>query len=266
MPLNSYHLSGGYGSQLILENVNLELHSGEWLSLIGANGSGKSTLIKLLSRILTPVTGTVLLDGKSVHKLPPSVVARSLAILPQQQAIPRGLTVEQFVSLGRTPHQSWYQWDLQTEDKKQVEKAIAETALDSMRDRAVENLSGGERQRAFLALALAQNPKILLLDEPTTYLDLHYQLQLLELLKKLNQQGLTIITVLHEINLASRYSDRLALLKQGRLYAVDEVNTVLTPENLRAVFGVEVAIINTPVGQQIYPLAVSEENHLSTVI
>lgn len=266
MPLRSYNLSAGYNSELVLQNVNLELNPGEWLSLIGANGSGKSTFIKLLSRILTPRGGSVLLDGKSVHLLSPAKVAQVLAILPQQQTIPKGLTVQQLVSLGRTPHQSWYQWDLGEDDKKQVEKAIAETALESMRDRAVESLSGGERQRAFLALALAQNPRILLLDEPTTYLDLHYQLQLLELLKTLNHRQLTIVTVLHEINLASRYSHRLALLKQGKLYAVGDVNTVLTPENLRAVFGVEVAIIETPVGKQIYPIAVSEENDLPTTI
>jgi iron complex transport system ATP-binding protein len=264
MPLSSKHLSGGYGSRLILNGINLELHRGEWLSLIGANGSGKSTLIKLLSRILTPVRGTVLLDGRDIHHLPPTEVARSLAILPQQQTVPKGLTVEQLVSLGRTPYQSWYQWELQAEDRRQVALALQQTALESMRDRAVTQLSGGERQRAFLALALAQNPEILLLDEPTTYLDLRYQLQLLELLKKLNQQGLTIITVLHEINLASRYSDRLALLKDGELHTVGAVNTVLTPENLATVFGVEVAIMDTPIGQQVYPIAVSETHNLSS--
>ncbi|MFP4007780.1 MAG: ABC transporter ATP-binding protein [Spirulinaceae cyanobacterium] len=258
MVLVSDRLSGGYGSRPILNNINLELHQGEWLSLIGANGSGKSTLIKLLCRILTPNQGAVLLDGKSIHHLPPNQVARSLAVLPQQQTLPKGLTVEQLVSLGRTPYQAWYQWELRQRDRVSVAIALEQTALIPMRDRPVTQLSGGERQRAFLALALAQNPKILLLDEPTTYLDLRYQLQLLELLKKLNSQGLTIVTVLHEINLACRYSDRLALLKQGQLYAVGPVNTVLNSDNLASVFGIEVALIDTPVGRQIYPLAVSE--------
>ena len=142
-----------------------------------------------------------------------------------------------------------------SEDRTHVELAIQETQLEKLRDRPVSQLSGGERQRAFLALALAQNPKILLLDEPTTYLDLNYQLQLLELLKQLNLQGLTIITVLHEINLAARYSDSLALLKAGQIYAIGEVDMVLTPENIAQVFGVEVSLINTPVGIQICPLA-----------
>lgn len=257
--LSSHNLSGGYNRQIVVEQISLNLKAGEWLSLLGANGSGKSTLLKLLCRLLNRAEGKVLLDGKAIHHLPPQVVAQKLAILPQQQTIPSGLTVEQLVGLGRTPYQSWYQWELSKDDRQQVEKALVQTQLETLRDRRVTQLSGGERQRAFLALALAQNPQVLLLDEPTTYLDINYQLQLLELLKKLNQQGLTIITVLHEINLAARYSDRLALLKQGQLYTVGKVATLLTPENLAAVFGVEVAIMNTPVGVQICPLAPSHK-------
>ena len=261
MPLASQNLSGGYDRQLIVKEINLNLKTGEWLSLLGANGSGKSTFLKLLCRILKPYQGRVLLDGQAIHHLPPQVVAQQIAVLPQQQIVPSGLTVEQLVSLGRTPHQPWYQWELKAEDREQVTIAIQQTQLESLRHRPVEQLSGGERQRAFLALALAQNPQVLLLDEPTTYLDINYQLQLLELLKKLNQQGLTIITVLHEINLAVRYSDRLVLLKQGQIYAVGEVATVLTPDNLAQVFGVEVAVINTPIGIQICPLKSSGSNH-----
>ncbi len=227
---------------------------GEWLSLVGANGSGKSTFLKLLCRILAPAQGKILLDGKDIHSLPPQTVAKRIAILPQQQTIPKGLTVEQLVSLGRTPHQSWYQWDLMPSDREAVTQALCETELEDYRHRPVTQLSGGERQRAFLALALAQNPQILLLDEPTTYLDIHYQLQLLELLKKLHLQGLTIITVLHEINLASRYSDRLAFLKQGQLFTIGKTENVLTKENIAQVFDVEVVIIETPVGKQICPL------------
>lgn len=257
MPLNSYNLSGGYDSHIIVHNLDLDLQQGEWLSLVGANGSGKSTFLKLLARILTPVTGKVLLDGKEIHCLPPQTVAKRIAILPQQQTIPSGLTVRQLVSLGRTPHQSWYQWDLTKCDRIAVSEALAQTELESYGDRPVSQLSGGERQRAFLALALAQNPQVLLLDEPTTYLDIHYQLQLLELLKKLHNEGLTIITVLHEINLAARYSDRLAFMRQGRLFTVGKTEEVLTEANIAEVFKVEVMIINTPVGKQICPLAPS---------
>jgi iron complex transport system ATP-binding protein len=197
----------------------------------------------------------VLLDGKAIHSQPASVVAQKLALLPQQQTIPSGLTVRQLVSLGRTPYQAWWQYSLNAEDRDKVETALQLTRMDELSDRFVEELSGGERQRAFLALALAQDPQILLLDEPTTYLDIRYQLELLELLKQLNQQHLTIITVLHDVNLAARYSTRLALLSQGRIFAVGNPKEILTPANLADVLGVEVVILETPVGLQICPLA-----------
>jgi len=257
--LKAQNLVGGYGKQTILQDVSLSLHKGEWLSLVGANGSGKSTLLKLCSRILTPQTGAVLLDGKAIHQQPANVVARQLAILPQQQTIPSGLTVRQLVSLGRTPHQPWWQWELNVEDRQMVETAIAQTQLTELSDRPVEQLSGGERQRAFLALTLAQDPQVLLLDEPTTFLDLHHQLELLELLKTLNQERqLSIITVLHDINLAMRYSDRLAMLKHGEIKAIGRTADVITPENLRQVFDVEAVTIITPVGLQICLLSPSQ--------
>ncbi|WP_066375373.1 MULTISPECIES: ABC transporter ATP-binding protein [unclassified Anabaena] len=252
MPIELQNLTGGYTVIPIVKDINLTLQTGEWLSLVGANGSGKSTLLKLLSRILSPQQGTVLLDGKAIHTQPPHLVAQKLALLPQQQTIPVGLTVRQLVSLGRTPHQPWWQWELTAEDWQKVETAMQKTQLEKFSDRLVENLSGGERQRAFLALALAQEPKVLLLDEPTTYLDINYQLQLLELLKQLNQsQEITIVTVLHELNLAARYSSRIALLKQGQLWEVGTPATVLTPHAIAQVFGVESIIINTPVGLQV---------------
>ncbi len=261
MSLVSHNLSGGYDRQIIVKQINLTLEPGDWLSILGANGSGKSTMLKLLCRMLELRGGKVALNGKAIHKLSPQIVAQQIAILPQQQTIPNGLTVEQLVSLGRTPYQSWYQWESTQQDRFFIEKALSQTKLESLRDRPVSQISGGERQRAFLALALAQNPQILFLDEPTTYLDINYQLQLLELLKDLNQQGLTIVTVLHEINLAARYSKQIALLKKGQIYAIADVKTVLTPDNLAEVFGVEVAVIDTPVGIQICPLEVTEERN-----
>ncbi|MEM8639258.1 MAG: ABC transporter ATP-binding protein [Cyanobacteria bacterium P01_G01_bin.54] len=254
-PLAAQQLTGGYGDRPIVQDLNLGLVSGEWLSLLGANGSGKSTLLRLLSRILQPQTGVVLLQGRDIHQLPPQTVARQLALLPQQQRLPAGLTVYQLVSLGRSPHQPWWQWDLDATGRAQVEQALHWTEIEPYRDRPVAELSGGERQRAVLALALAQDPQVLLLDEPTTFLDLHYQLQLLELLKRLNrEQGLTLVTVLHDINLAARYSDRLALLRQGQLWGVGPPVEMLTPDLLRQVFDIDVAILSTPVGRQICPL------------
>ncbi|BDA71214.1 ABC transporter related [Calothrix sp. PCC 7716] len=252
MPLEIQNLTGGYTAKPIVKDVNLNLQAGEWLSLVGANGSGKSTFLKLLSRILSPQNGAVLLDGKVIHTQPANLVAQQLALLPQQQTVPTGITVRQLVSLGRTPHQPWWQWELSKEDADKVDIAIQKTNLQSYKERPVENLSGGERQRAFLALALAQEPKVLLLDEPTTYLDINYQLQLLELLKELNQQqNLTIVTVLHELNLAARYSNRIALFKQGSLWGYGTPKEVLNPTAITEVFNVEALIIDTPVGLQV---------------
>jgi iron complex transport system ATP-binding protein len=255
MLLEAQQLAGGYEKSRIVHDVYLGLQPGEWLSLVGANGSGKSTLLKLLSRILPTQQGVVLLDGKDIHRQPATAIAQTLALLPQQQMIPSGLNVWQLVSLGRTPYQSWWQWELSAEDRQSVDLALEQTQMQDFCDRPVEELSGGERQRAFLAMALAQDPKVLLLDEPTTYLDLRYQLGLLELLKHLNQKGLAIITVLHDVNLAVRYSDRLAMLKQGHLHVIGSPKTVLTPANLADVFGITAAVLDTPVGLQICPLA-----------
>ena len=255
MSLKVNNLTGGYSKKPIIRNINLDITSGEWLSLVGANGSGKSTLLKLISRILSPQKGRILLDGKAIHNQSAVEVAQKMALLPQQQTVPTGLTVYQLVGLGRNPHQSWWQWELDAQDRHKVESAIHAVGIEKFRNRPVERLSGGERQRAFLALALAQNPQVLLLDEPTTYLDIRYQLQLLELLKKLNsEQGLTIITVLHELNLAARYSNSLAMLLNGEIWVDGETNTVMNPENIRQVFGLEVVVMDTPVGKQICPL------------
>jgi iron complex transport system ATP-binding protein len=263
MPLEVYNLTGGYGDRPIVNHLNLRLQQGEWLSLVGANGSGKSTLLRLISRILVPQEGTVLLDGKALHHLSAQAIAQHLAILPQHNKVPAGLTVRQLVSLGRAPYQPWWQWEPDAGDRQQIAVALEQTGMTAYGDRLLEQLSGGERQRAFLALALAQSPRVLLLDEPTTYLDIHYQLQLLELLKLLNQQGLAIVTVLHDVNLAARYSDRLAMLQQGHIWAIGPPSEVLTPANLVAVFNVEVAILNTPVGLQICPLWPSLENAIA---
>ncbi|MCY6490887.1 ABC transporter ATP-binding protein [Leptolyngbya sp. GGD] len=262
--LETQQLTGGYGDRTIVQDIHLSLIAGEWLSLVGANGSGKSTLLRLLSRILTPTHGAVLLDGKAIHQQPPRIVAQRLSLLPQQQTIPEGLTVEQLVALGRSPHQAWWQWELNALDQQKVRTAIEQTQLQGFIDRPVEELSGGERQRAFLALALAQEPKILLLDEPTTYLDVHYQLELLELLRRLNRDHqITIITVLHELNLAARYSDRIGLLKEGYLNAMGQPNQVFTVDRLAEVFGIQALILDTPVGLQICPLhSLSPENSL----
>lgn len=170
--------------------------------------------------------------------------------------IPPELTVRQLVSLGRSPHRPWWQWRGNATDRDWIEAALLDTDLAALADRPVMQLSGGERQRAFLALALAQNPRVLLLDEPTTFLDLRYQLELLELLARLNRdRGLSIITVLHELDLAARYSHRLAVMQAGRMIEVGTPATVLTPENLRQAFGIEAIVLSTPVGLKVCPVS-----------
>ncbi|MFQ3584080.1 MAG: ABC transporter ATP-binding protein [Cyanobacteriota bacterium] len=255
--LEAKSLWGGYGSQPMIRELSLQVERGEWLSIVGPNGSGKSTLLRLLSRILLPSAGVVLLDGRDLHRqFTPQQVAQRLALLPQQQRIPTGLTVRQLVSLGRSPHQQWWEWQLRRADWQRVEQALGQTGLGSLAERRLETLSGGERQRAFLAMALVQEPQVLLLDEPTTFLDLRYQLELLELLQRLKQErNLTVITVLHDLNLAIRYSQRMALLSSGQLQAVGSPPEVLTPTRVRQVFGLEVEWIPTPVGRQLCPIA-----------
>jgi len=249
-------LSGGYGSRTVVRQVSFSVQQGEWLSIVGPNGSGKSTVLRLLSRVLIPQAGRVYLDGRDLHtQLTPQQVARQLALLPQQPRIPAGLTVRQLVSLGRSPHQPWWAWQLMRADWQRVEWALEQAGLGSLALRRVETLSGGERQRAFLALALVQEPQVLLLDEPTTFLDLRHQLELLELLQRLKQeQGLTVVTVLHDLNLAIRYSEQIALLGSGQMQALGSPLAVLTPSRVRQVFGLEVEWISTPVGPQLCPL------------
>jgi len=250
-------VSGGYDDQPIVQEISLTLHTGEWLSLIGANGSGKSTLLRLFGRLLTPTSGTIALEGRPIADFPAGELAQVLAVQGQEPPmIPSELTVRQLVSLGRSPHRPWWQWRGNAADRDWIETALLDTDLAGLADRPVVQLSGGERQRAFLALALAQNPRVLLLDEPTTFLDLRYQLELLELLARLNRdRDLSIITVLHELDLAARYSHRLALIQAGQLIEMGTPAAVLTPENLRRAFGIEAIVLSTPVGLKVCPIA-----------
>ncbi|TAF56790.1 MAG: ABC transporter ATP-binding protein [Oscillatoriales cyanobacterium] len=255
--LVAQRVSGGYDDRAIVRDVSLTLHSGEWLSLIGANGSGKSTLLRLFGRLLVPQSGQIRLDGRPIAEFSACDFARVLAVQAQEPPlIPAELTVRQLVSLGRSPHRPWWQWTQTAVDRDQVEAAIVDTDLTRLAHRPVVQLSGGERQRAFLALALAQNPRVLLLDEPTTFLDVRYQLELLELLARLNRdRGLSIITVLHELDLAARYSHRLVLIQEGRAIEVGTPATVLTPDNLRRAFGIEAIVLSTSAGLKVCPLS-----------
>ena len=252
MTLITKDFSTGYQNNEIIKSINITLRNKEWLGIIGPNGSGKSTFLKGISRILKPSSGLASINEYDIHLSSSNDIAKEISILPQLQNLDLHMSVYDLVCLGRSPHKKWWQPDLNREDLIKVDQSLALTEMSNLKNKAVGTLSGGQRQRAFLSLALAQDAKTLLLDEPTTFLDLHYQLQLLDLLKRLNQdQKLSIITVIHDVNLAARYCDRIAVFKNGELIAQDETSKVLTRELMKEAFQVETCQIKTPIGLQI---------------
>jgi iron complex transport system ATP-binding protein len=244
--LETQHLELGYEQRTIVANLNLHLENGKISTIIGANGCGKSTILRALARLLKPKAGAVLLSNKNIHTLPSKTIAKQLAILPQAPSAPDGITVEALVQFGRYPHQQFLQ-PRSPEDNAQVEMALLQTNMQDLKDRRLETLSGGQRQRAWIAMALAQNTPWLLLDEPTTYLDLMHQLEVLHLLEELNATtGKTIVMVLHDLNQAARYSHELIAIKNGQVVAQDTPEKVLTHALLREVFGLEVHLLSDP--------------------
>lgn len=244
--LTAASLSAGYNERPVIEALSVEIKQGQITALVGPNGSGKSTLLKTLARLLWPTAGAVYLDGKAISAMPTRAVARELAILPQGPSAPEGLTVHELVEQGRFPHVGALRM-LRRQDHDAVTTALAWTGMTDFAHRPLDNLSGGERQRAWIALTLAQDTPILLLDEPTTFLDIGHQLEVLDLVQRLNsERGLTIVLVLHDLNQAARYADRMVVLRQGQIVADGPPSTVLTPGLLARVFGVHANIITDP--------------------
>ena len=243
----SQRFSTASGEFVALQNVSFDIHEGETVSLIGHSGCGKSTLLKGLARLLRPRGGTVLLDGHAIHDLPTRELARQLGILPQTPTAPEGLTVYELVAQGRFPHQGlFHQWS--AEDEIKTREAITATHLIPFADRPLDTLSGGQRQRAWIALTLAQDTSILLLDEPTTYLDIGHQLEVMELIERLNRERqMTIVLVLHDLNQAARFGRRMIVLKDGAIMADGAPWDVMTREMLAAVFRVQADVIPDPV-------------------
>lgn len=244
--LNTRRLNIGYNDTLIIKDLNLEIPIGKITALIGANGSGKSTILKTMARIMSPKDGVVLLDGKSIHSQSTKEVAKCLAMLPQNPSAPEGLTVYELVTYGRFPHQKGF-GTLTSEDKEFVSWALKVTGMEEFYDRPVDQLSGGQRQRAWIAMALAQQTEILFLDEPTTFLDMAHQLEVLKLLEKLNrEEGRTIIMVVHDLNHAARYAQHMVAINHGTVVSEGSPQDVMTKEVLRDVFGIEADIILDP--------------------
>lgn len=239
-------LSLAYDSHTIIEQLSTSIMPGEITALVGPNGCGKSTLLRGLARLLKPQSGEVLLDGKAIHTLPTKQLAKQLGILPQGPTAPEGLTVYELVAQGRYPHQGFFQqWS--KEDEAAAQEAIAITNMIEFADRPLDTLSGGQKQRAWIAMTLAQNTPILLLDEPTTYLDIGYQLEVMELIEHLNQKRqMTILLVLHDLNQAARYSQRMIVLKEGQVVADGAPGAVLTQQLLADVFKVRANIVTDP--------------------
>jgi iron complex transport system ATP-binding protein len=247
MDLRAENLTLAYDKVPVVEGLDLEVLAGKVTAVVGANACGKSTLLRGLARLLKPRGGSVLLDGESISRMPTRAVARRIGLLPQAPVAPDGLTVEDLVGRGRYPHQGLLsQWS--REDREQVDWALEATGTKDLRERPVDELSGGQRQRAWVAMALAQDTEALLLDEPTTYLDLAHQVEMLDLLEELNERdGRTIVLVLHDLNQASRYAHRIVAMAGGRIHSQGPPGEIVTAEMVQTVYGIEAEIVPHPV-------------------
>lgn len=239
-------LNISYGNLDIVKDLNLEIPNGKITTIIGANGCGKSTILKTIARILQPKSGDIFINDKNIKDQSSKELAKTMAVLPQSPQAPSGLTVEELISYGRFPHQKGF-GKMKKEDKDIVSWALEATGISEFRDRKIEALSGGQRQRAWIAMALAQQTDILVLDEPTTYLDLAHQLEVLNLLEELNKKhGTTIVMVIHELNNAARFADHMIGVKKGKIVCQGSAYEVMTKENLKELFNIDAEIVSDP--------------------
>jgi len=245
--LATHGLTSGYGGTTVVDDVTLEIPSGRISVIVGANACGKSTLLKTLSRLIAPMDGGVVLDGRRIGEIPTKELARTLGLLPQQSIAPEGIAVSDLVGRGRHPHQKLFRSWTAADDEAVVE-ALEATGITALADRPVDELSGGQRQRVWIAMALAQRTDILLLDEPTTFLDVNHQVEVLDLLTDLNRtHGTTIVMVLHDINLAARYADELFAVRAGKLVAHGTPDQIITRELVQQVWDLDALVITDPV-------------------
>ena len=251
------NLSVAYENNTIIEDMNLSIPKGKISIIIGGNGCGKSTLLKTISRVNKPSRGEIFIHGKDIKKIKEKDIAKEVAFLPQGPVCPSGLTVRELVAYGRFPHQKMI-GGLNTHDKEMIDWAIEQTGLSEFADKEVENLSGGQRQRAWIAMTLAQETEMIMLDEPTTYLDLSYQLEVLEILERLNKEKkITVVIVLHEINNAFRFADNIIGLRKGKVICEGKPIDVITKETLKAIYGIEAELKRSETGN--YPVCIEYE-------
>ncbi|MFF3996815.1 ABC transporter ATP-binding protein [Streptomyces cyaneofuscatus] len=257
--LRAQDLHLGYDDRAVVTGLDLAVPPGRITAIVGANACGKSTLLRALARLLAPRAGAVSLDGRALHAIPTRELAQQLGILPQSPVAPEGLTVIDLVNRGRSPHQTWWrQWT--KADEQAVHDALAATGTTDLADRAVDELSGGQRQRAWIAMAVAQGTPVLLLDEPTTYLDLAHQIDVLDLVVDLNRrEGRTIVMVLHDLNQACRYADHVIAMKKGSIVAEGAPADVITAETVEDVFGLRCQVTTDPVSRT--PLVIPVGRH-----
>ncbi|MEO3978642.1 ABC transporter ATP-binding protein [Streptomyces sp. CAU 1734] len=245
--LTARELTLAYEDRTVVDRLDLAVPDGKVTVIVGPNACGKSTTLRALGRLLKPKGGSVLLDGADLARIPTKRIAQSLGLLPQSPVAPEAITVGDLVSRGRQPHQAWWkQWS--AEDERAVTDAMARTDITELADRSVDELSGGQRQRVWIAMALAQETDLLLLDEPTTFLDISHQVEVLDLVRRLNhERGRTVVVVLHDLNQAARYADHLVAMKAGRIAAEGPPGEIVTAELVREVFGLESVVVPDPV-------------------
>lgn len=243
--LSAQEITVGYGGEPVLPSLSLDVSPGDFMVIVGPNGCGKSTLLKSLARVNRLSAGRIDLDGQDVHRMRGRQVARRVSLLPQSAAAPEGITVSELVARGRHPHHTLLkQWS--ADDERAVAAAMERTQLTDLADTPVDSLSGGQRQRVWVAMVLAQDTEVILLDEPTTFLDIAHQYELLELFADLNAEGRTIVAVLHDLNQAARFASRLVVMHEGHIHGDGAPDAVLTGELVREVFGLGADVVGDP--------------------
>lgn len=259
MELIFKNFSTGYSKINIVNQINFKLKEREWIGIIGANGSGKSTLLKGVLKFIPTLSGDIFLNGISTNNYSRKELSKKISYLPQKLNNNLNITVKDLITLGRSPYKKFWDFNLNKEDKNKIEEAIEIVELKNLKDKFITELSGGQCQRAYLAMVIAQDPKIMFLDEPTTFLDINHQIKFLESLKELiKEKNISIITVLHDINLAARFCHRIAILKNGKLLEINTPKKIMNEEIFKKAFDVDSLIVDTQLGPQLLPVSKKE--------